>query len=176
MKNFFAAASLLIALTATSLVAQTTETLTAPVTGATHIGSFSMDLAIMSAPQPDLTYATEENDRVAVGVGVWLVSGTNGNPDQVLITTTDANKIMDWAANDPMYHSASKQYVFEKVGANMVWMAHELGYEVNLDVQKVFIDETNEDGSILARTKLAYDIVYNGGNTEVYLLAASGKS
>lgn len=176
MKNFFAAASLLIALTATSLVAQTTETMTAPVTGAKHIGTFSMDLAIMSAPQPDLTYATEDNDRVGVGVGVWLVSGTNGNPDQVLVTTTEGNTIVDWARNDPMYHSASKQYVFEKVGANIVWMAHELGYEVNVDLQKMFIDETTEDGAIMARTKLVYDIVYNGENTEVYLVAASGKS
>ena len=172
MKNFFAAASLLIALTATSLVAQTTQTMTAPVAGATHIGTFSMDLAIMSAPQPDLTYATD-NDRTAVDVGVFLVSGTNGNPDQVLVTTDDGNTIAEWAQNDAMYRTATKQYLFEKAGAYMVWMAHELGYDVNLDAQKTFIDEVNPDGSILARTKLAYDIVYNGGNTEVYLITAT---
>lgn len=171
MKNLFATASLLIALTATALVAQTSETQTAPVSGATEIGSFIMDLSIMSAPQPDLVYAGDENDRTAVDVHVWLVSGTDGNPDQVILTTNEGSEIMDWAKNDATYHSASEQYVFEKAGANMVWMAYELGYDLNKDLTKVFIDKTT-DGTT-DRTKALYEIKLNGGNTEVCLLTGS---
>src|SRR5690606_13335180 len=130
MKNFFAAASLLIALTATTMVAQTTQNLTPPVSGAEYLGSFTMDMAIMSAPQPDLEYATEDNDRTVIDNIVWLVSGTNGNPDEIVITT-NGNQIMDWAKNDPVFHTASEQYVFERVGANIVWIGKALGFDLS---------------------------------------------
>ncbi len=174
MKNLVATAVALIFLATTTVFAQNSAIQTPPVAGATLIGSFEMDLSILSSPQPDLTYAASDNDRTGLESSLWLVSGTNGNGDEVVITT-DANPIMAWAADDAVYYSASKQYMFEKVGAMVVWTADALGFQLNATKTRVLLVETNSDGDV-ATTMNRYEVKYNGNNTEVYLLGTAAQS
>ena len=174
MKNLVATAAVLIALASTAVFAQTSAHLTPPVEGATLLGTFEMDLAIVSAPQPDMTYTASDNDRTGLESSLWLISGKNGDDDEIVITT-NADPIMPWAAEDDIYHTASKEYMFERVGAMLVWTAEGLGYDLNEDVTKVIFFENNADGSATKSVE-KYRVEYNGNNTEVYLLGTGTQS
>lgn len=174
MKNLVATAAALILLATTAVFAQNTAVYIPPVEGATLIGSFEMDLAIVSAPQPDMTYAASDNDRTGLESSLWLISGTNGNPDEVVIKT-DGNPIMPWAAEDGVYHSASKAYMFDKVGAMVVWTADALGFDLNSVKTRVIFVET-DSSDVTTKSMRKYQIKYNGNNTEVYLLGEGASS
>ena len=160
MKSIVSTAVLALFLGFSTLVAQTTN---APEEGAVQIGSFNLDLDVLSAPQPDMEYSVADVGTDVVETTLWLVS------DGGVEVAVNANPVSGWAQNDPVYHNANQEYTLEKVGANAVWMARELGYNVGQET-KAHMQETT------ATTIKNYEVDENGSNVEVYLIEDDGSS
>jgi len=166
MKTIFSTLALLL-VCSFSAVAQTSSDLE----DATLLGSTEMNLSILSAPQPDMTYATSETDRSVVEVTYWLVG--EGTSEEQVITLIDADGLMTWAANDPAYDDASQSYVYEKVGAMAVWVGEESGLITGDDATVILETETTAG---VSTTEKEYEIIENGNNTEVYVVDENGNS
>ncbi len=159
MKAIFSTALLALVLGASSLFSQTT----APEEGAIAIGSFQMDLDILSEPQPDMQYSVS-NDAGTVVTTVWMTSGGD-----VLVTTT-VDEVGEWKESDPLYHNATMDYTYDKLGANAVWMASEMGYDVGPETKVTMVKSV--ENTVDAERK--YMIHENGTNTEVQLVLDNG--
>lgn len=174
MKTIFSTLALLLVCSFSAVAQTTTTTLAQPTTqtqeSGTLLGSKLMDLSILSAPQPDMTYATDA-DGSAVEVTYWLVG--QGTTEEEVITLIDADPVMTWAANDPAYKDASQSYVYEKVGAMAVWVGEESGLITGNDATVILETETTAG---VSTTENSYEIVQNGENTEVYVVYEDGKS
>lgn len=166
MKTIFSTLALLLVCSFSAGAQTTTSTLE----GATFLGSTEMDLNILAAPQPGMTYATD-TDRSVVEITYWLIG--QGTTEEEVVTLIDADPVMTWAANDPAYDDASQSYVYEKVGAMAVWVGEEKGLITSDDATVILETETTAG---VSTTENSYEIVQNGDNTEVYVVYEDGKS
>ncbi|MGE3801690.1 MAG: hypothetical protein AB7H80_11780 [Candidatus Kapaibacterium sp.] len=162
MKAIFSIALATLVLGASTLFGQTATV--APEEGATVIGSFTMDLDVLSEPQPDVQFSVEVGTAGVTETTLWLTS------DGDVIVTVATDEVGTWKDSDPIYHNATTDYTYDKLGATTVWMASELGYNVGPETEVKLVKSA--DSTIHGQRK--YFIAENGANTEVKLMNADG--
>ncbi|MCB0711900.1 MAG: hypothetical protein KDD67_06190 [Ignavibacteriae bacterium] len=162
MKAIFSIALATLVLGASTLFGQTATV--APEEGAVQIGSFSMDLDVLSEPQPDVQYSVDVNGGVASEGTLWLTS----DGDILITVTTD--EVGTWKESDPIYHNATTDYTYDKLGATAVWMADAKGYNVGPETEVKLVKTTTST----VEGERQYKIEENGSNTEVKLMNADG--
>ena len=162
MKAIFTSAVLTLVFGASTLFAQSTV---APEEGAVQIGAFQMNLDALAAPQPDIQYSTDATGNFGSETTVWA---TSDGGIQVTVTT---DNVAEWKSSDPMYHNASTDYTYSKLGAQAVWVANEMGYHVEKEKTKVHLVRATAQ---VKEGEKNYAVHEQGTQTEVSLLKEDG--